>query len=180
MIVITARQKTSKSEYGMELISVYKDTYTLRLTCTDAKPYEVVMTYEELENIDKTNLRYVYEYAKHIVNNETLYYFDFYYHPYRDDDKTDIDLFTQEISVDSDLNNPSWHNNYTLEYRTDCVDIGLPLTWIPNSITDKVTYIKNYHRKGIGEIKKYAKSLLDEHTTIRSEQKYDIWHQEIE
>lgn len=177
MIVITARQKTSKSEYGMELISVYKDTYTLKLTCTDDKPYEVVMTYEELENIDKTNLRYVYEYAKHIVNNETLYYFDFYYHPYIDDDKTDIDIFTQEIAVDSDFNNSSWHENYTLEYRVDCVEITLPLTWIPNSVTDKVTYIKNYHKKGITEMKKYACRLLDERTTIRSEQKYDIWHQ---
>lgn len=180
MIVITARQKTSKSEYGMELLSVYKDTYTLRLTCTDDKPYEVIMTYDELKDVDKTNLKYVYEYAKHIVNNEALCYFNFYYHPYRDDDKTDIDIFTEEISVDSDLNNSSWHNNYTLEYRVDCVEITLPLTWIPNSVTDKVTYIKNYHKKGITEMKKYAKSLLDERTTIRSEQKYDIWHQEVE
>lgn len=174
MIVITAHQKTSKSEYGMELINVYKYLYTLRLTCTDDKPYEVVMTYDELKDVDKTNLKYVYEYAKHIVNDEKLYYFDFYYHPYRDE--TDIDLFTQEISFNSDFNNSSWHDNYTIEYRVDCVEITLPLTWIPNSVTDKVTYIKNYHKKGITEMKKYAKSLLDEHTTIKSEQIYDMWH----
>lgn len=178
MIVITAHQKTSKSEYGMELIGVYKDMYTLKLTCTDDKPYEVVMTYDELNGINKRNIKYVYEYAKHIVDDEALYYFSFYYHPYRDE--TDIDIFTQEILVDSDLNNSSWHNNYALEYRSDCVEITLPLTWVPNSATDKVTYIKNYHRKGISEIKKYAKSLLDERTTIRSEQIYDMWHQRNE
>lgn len=176
MIVITAQQQTNKAEYGMELIGVYKDMYTLRLTCTDAKPYEVVMTYEELKDVDKANLKYVYDYAKHIVNNETLYYFDFYYHPYRDDDKTDIDLFTQEISVNSDFNNSSWHDNYTIEYRVDCAEITLPLTWVPNNVNDKVTYLKNYHKKGIADIKKYAKSLLDEHTTIKSEQLYDAWH----
>ena len=175
MIVITAHQKSEESEYGIELINVYKDMYTLKLTCTDKPSYEVIMSYDEIQEIDKQNLKWIYEYAKNTADMKMLYTYSFHYDPYEAEPR-EIP-FIDSVEATSELNSSSYIENFTIEYaRHGYVCISYPLTWVPINHPSPVEYIKEMHHKGLKNVRERINDIMSLNTAQHVEQVFDIWN----